>query len=727
MANEFKVKKGLIVDGTNTVLDIQGTQGQLFSVTDSLTGDLFSVSDISGIPILNVNSSGLSTFDGDVSIEGNLEIKSTGSVGLTINADTDNATESDIPFLSFKMDGAMERLRVGVDSSNNPYISTDSDIDLPLKILTGTDNSQCVIFNADNSSAFGGNVFVNQGANLTSQALQVNGFIDITDVTATALRWYNGSTFRGGLGLDDWAHSGSSSDITMHISGDNSFFVSTNNVKRLEIDSSGSTFSHDLTFGSTGGNGAGRLIIQNDTSGNQGTAGYGILKQRDVNKQSIAGQSTHIGGYIWYTIKIPSGYSNSGLGSDVEVVIRTGGRHHNGKTLQKYIISVGNGTTASIGNLNGVNILQTLDSRIAGSYGGGATEAEFYYRTSVANDTGEVILRLYRADREPVTVVEINPQGAWNNDITKTPSLVCHGLGTTYDSSTSKGQINETRPTSNLSTALVIQKAGFEQTTGTNGKFSVSANGPASGVSHEIARFVNLGSLANSSYMYIGASSGTDWRLGKNINGTAGNTNFGIAKHSGTTLALEIDGSNNATFAASLTAGSSGKFQVLGTGYIQLGNCTISASGDNNHIHVTCPTALIPNSTTLANNTRLGTASYRWKDFHSGPGNFLGSVTASADVIAYSDIKLKENIKTLDGSKVLQMRGVSFDRKDNGASSSGVIAQEMQKVAPELVSDDNGTLGVAYGNLTGYLIEAIKDQQKQIDELKKIIKNGNNL
>jgi hypothetical protein len=68
MANEFKVKKGLIVDGSNTVVDIQGTVGQLFSVTDSLTGDLFSVSDVSGIPIFNVNSSGLSTFDGDVSL-----------------------------------------------------------------------------------------------------------------------------------------------------------------------------------------------------------------------------------------------------------------------------------------------------------------------------------------------------------------------------------------------------------------------------------------------------------------------------------------------------------------------------------------------------------------------------------------------------------------------------------------------------------------------------------
>ena len=97
-----------------------------------------------------------------------------------------------------------------------------------------------------------------------------------------------------------------------------------------------------------------------------------------------------------------------------------------------------------------------------------------------------------------------------------------------------------------------------------------------------------------------------------------------------------------------------------------------------------------------------------------------GVVTATNDVIAFSDRKLKENIETLDGKKVLDMRGVSFTRKDTGAESSGVIAQEIQKVAPELVHDTEGTLGVAYGNLVGYLIEAIKDQQKQIDELKEI-------
>ena len=98
---------------------------------------------------------------------------------------------------------------------------------------------------------------------------------------------------------------------------------------------------------------------------------------------------------------------------------------------------------------------------------------------------------------------------------------------------------------------------------------------------------------------------------------------------------------------------------------------------------------------------------------------YAGStITGTADIIAYSDERLKKNVKTLDGKKVLEMRGVSFERVDNGKTSSGVIAQEMEKIAPELVIDDGNYKGVAYGNIVGYLIEAIKDQQKQIDELK---------
>jgi len=83
MANEFKIRKGLIVEGASggTVVDVQGSQGQLFSVTDDLSGSIFAVSDISGVPIFDVNSSGLSTFSGDVGVDGALSSQGTLSVG----------------------------------------------------------------------------------------------------------------------------------------------------------------------------------------------------------------------------------------------------------------------------------------------------------------------------------------------------------------------------------------------------------------------------------------------------------------------------------------------------------------------------------------------------------------------------------------------------------------------------------------------------------------------
>jgi hypothetical protein len=103
---------------------------------------------------------------------------------------------------------------------------------------------------------------------------------------------------------------------------------------------------------------------------------------------------------------------------------------------------------------------------------------------------------------------------------------------------------------------------------------------------------------------------------------------------------------------------------------------------------------------------------------------FGGALTCSGNVTAFSDERLKENIKTLDSKKALQMRGVSFTK--DGIKGSGVIAQEIEEIAPELVitaNDEIGTKSVAYGNLVGYLIEAIKDQQKQIDELKARLDN----
>jgi hypothetical protein len=100
--------------------------------------------------------------------------------------------------------------------------------------------------------------------------------------------------------------------------------------------------------------------------------------------------------------------------------------------------------------------------------------------------------------------------------------------------------------------------------------------------------------------------------------------------------------------------------------------------------------------------------------------SIIGNFTATGNVTAYSDERLKTDIQTLDGKKVLQMRGVSFTK--DGESGSGVIAQELEKIAPELVHSGEKYKSVAYGNITGYLIEAVKEQQKEIDELKSLVK-----
>lgn len=97
-------------------------------------------------------------------------------------------------------------------------------------------------------------------------------------------------------------------------------------------------------------------------------------------------------------------------------------------------------------------------------------------------------------------------------------------------------------------------------------------------------------------------------------------------------------------------------------------------------------------------------------------GSYTGTFTATANITAYSDERLKDNVETLDGSKVYDMRGVSFTK--DGEVGSGVIAQELQMVAPELVHEGDEYLSVAYGNVVGYLIEAVKGLKNEVEELK---------
>jgi len=103
-----------------------------------------------------------------------------------------------------------------------------------------------------------------------------------------------------------------------------------------------------------------------------------------------------------------------------------------------------------------------------------------------------------------------------------------------------------------------------------------------------------------------------------------------------------------------------------------------------------------------------------------------GAFTATGNVTAYSDITLKENIELIPNAldKLQSLRGITYDRTDLDSDKrhTGVIAQEVEEVLPEAVeTNEDGIKSVAYGNMVGLLIEAIKEQQSQINSLKQQI------
>jgi hypothetical protein len=149
------------------------------------------------------------------------------------------------------------------------------------------------------------------------------------------------------------------------------------------------------------------------------------------------------------------------------------------------------------------------------------------------------------------------------------------------------------------------------------------------------------------------------------------------------------------------------------------GDLTTSRSSDSGVIYfgTTGGTYLYYNGTSYS--LRSSTTSRNWT-FTDSTGNF----SSPGNVTAYSDARLKTNVHTITDAlhKVTQLRGVTYHK--DGNPGLGVIAQEVREILPELVAegeDANKTLSVAYGNMVGVLIEAIKELKAEVDELKKSV------
>ena len=133
------------------------------------------------------------------------------------------------------------------------------------------------------------------------------------------------------------------------------------------------------------------------------------------------------------------------------------------------------------------------------------------------------------------------------------------------------------------------------------------------------------------------------------------------------------------------------------------------------------------------NNNTAGTWVEQFRIIYSAPANTLvcygdGNVgTKFGNVVSTSDERLKTDIYTIENAleKTLLLRGVNFTYIQEQKKSMGLISQEVELIIPEVVHEYDGIKSIAYSNIIGLLVEAIKEQQKQINELRNILIKNN--
>ena len=214
-----------------------------------------------------------------------------------------------------------------------------------------------------------------------------------------------------------------------------------------------------------------------------------------------------------------------------------------------------------------------------------------------------------------------------------------------------------------------------------------------SGVSTDV-----IGGIASVTSLFVDT-------LGISTLGTVKISSGIITATSGGIVTYFGDGSKLSNIGASISTNTSNQAQFI---------TYVTGTGATSGLGVTT-TGLVFNPS--SNSLGIGTTNPTSKLWVGGDVFVTGIIT-STDFNSASDIKLKSNIKKIDNpiDKIIRIDGVTFDWKTNNKSSMGVIAQNIEKVLPQLVSGEDSKT-VNYNGIIGLLIECVKTQQKQIDDL----------
>tara|TARA_R100000030_G_scaffold93776_1_gene80144 strand:- start:1059 stop:3353 length:2295 start_codon:yes stop_codon:yes gene_type:complete len=431
--------------------------------------------------------------------------------------------------------------------------------------------------------------------------------------------------------------------------------------------------------------------------------------------------------------------------------------------------NLGNHIAAQDLDMAGYNI-----DDVTGIYGNNDTNTHIVFSTDAITFTAgnEALLTLTEATQDVVKIgdggdVDIN----FNDDAFMLGSNSCFGIGTTtpQEKLTVEGNISASGNIQNDDGYALFKRTSTgtnsvlnvrQLSTGTIAEFGTSAdtervlieaagNITADGTGSFAGLVIGGGTFTSASLAAGGSgggavsavANGADDRIATfssadALNGEANFTFDGDAtvnfNHAdGMTLLINTNDSDFKIQSRNAGSMKNALFFDTSTGRMSIGRKTSGAGGATSS-----PVATLHSMGDIFADGNISGSSSSTGSF--GTVESATNVRAEGDVIAFysSDERLKDNIKKIEKPiyKLKQLRGVEYEWNNLqgvypiGSKDSGIIAQDVQKVLPQLVKEKkDGYLGVRHDRLVGLLVESIKEQQEQIDELKKEVqelKNG---
>ena len=203
---------------------------------------------------------------------------------------------------------------------------------------------------------------------------------------------------------------------------------------------------------------------------------------------------------------------------------------------------------------------------------------------------------------------------------------------------------------------------------------------------------------------------------------------FKVKTGSSNTLALTVDSSQNATFAGGVILSENNAIHFKGA--TDSDYDAILRDGTNNALLINSRNNVVINIDSNADSTNAqfsitkdvnntgNIASSLFKVEEDGNATFAGTVTCTS-LTETSDIALKTNIEPITNvlDKINQITGYKYDFTKSNSSSMGVIAQDVEKVFPELVHGEEGSKSLQYSGLIGALIESVKELSAKVAAL----------